>query len=133
MPTFALEAVATHVEAFLPGESGLLFRRRDGRPMLSTTLNGRWRQTVCRAGLPATVKLHGLRHHYASILIDGGESVTVVQERLGHSSAVETLKTYAHLWPASEERTRQVVERAWSAPADSLRTDDTGQAADQGG
>ena len=41
----------------------------------------------------------------------------VVQERLGHTSAVETLQTYSHLWPDDEDRTRSAVERAWAAPA----------------
>ncbi len=47
----------------------------------------------------------------ASLLIRHGESVKVVQERLGHASAAETLDTYSHLWPAdSEERTRAAVD-----------------------
>ena len=99
--------------------------------MLRTTLHGRWVMTLGRAGLPKTTHFHHLRHHYASVLIDGGESVKVVQERLGHASAVETLKTYSHLWPTSDERTRAVVERAWAENlADSLRTFDPAQAAD---
>ena len=56
---------------------------------------------------------HQLRHHYASLLIEHGESVKVVQKRLGHSSATETLDTYAHLWPDSEESTRAAVEHAY--------------------
>jgi len=32
---------------------------------------------------------------------EAGESVTVVSNRLGHASAVETLSTYSHLWPDS--------------------------------
>jgi hypothetical protein len=49
-----------------------------------------------------------------------------VQERLGHANAVETLRTYAHLFPSSDERTRSVVESAWTAPAaDSVRTEAT--------
>ena len=46
--------------------------------------------------------------------IDGGESVKVVQQRLGHASAVETLRTYTSLWPSSDERTRAVVGAAWA-------------------
>jgi integrase len=34
----------------------------------------------------------------------------VVQKRLGHKSAVETLDTYSHLWPDSEDRTREAVD-----------------------
>jgi hypothetical protein len=64
--------------------------------------------------------------------LDGGESVKVVQAPLGHASAMETLKTYAHLFPSSEDRTRTVVERAWAQPpADSVRTDEGEQGADQ--
>ena len=46
------------------------------------------------------------------MLIEGGESVKAVQARLGHASAEETLNTYAHLWPESEDRTRAVVDAA---------------------
>ena len=57
--------------------------------------------------------MHSLRHLYASQLIRHGESVKTVQARLGHASASETLDTYSHLWPDSEERTREAVDEAW--------------------
>ena len=65
--------------------------------------------------------------NYASLLINAGESVKAVQNRLGHASAVETLDTYGHLWPDSEDRTRKAVEKAFAtgslAPIeDDLRT-----------
>lgn len=52
-------------------------------------------------------------HHYASLLIEYGESVKVVQKRLGHSSATQTLDRYAHLWPDSEDSTRDAVRAAY--------------------
>jgi len=42
-----------------------------------------------------------LDHYYASLLIRHGESVKVIQRRLGHKAAKETLDTYGHLWPYS--------------------------------
>ncbi|MDX6230979.1 MAG: hypothetical protein QOI76_4369 [Frankiales bacterium] len=57
---------------------------------------------------------HELCHYFASVLIDGGESVKAVQARLGHASAEETLNTYAPLWPESEDRTPAVVDAALS-------------------
>jgi integrase len=57
------------------------------------------------------VTFHDLRHYYASLLIAHNESVKVVQRRLGHKSAVETLDTYSHLWPDSEDRTREAVDQ----------------------
>ncbi|WP_163548370.1 tyrosine-type recombinase/integrase [Candidatus Frankia nodulisporulans] len=73
--------------------------------------------------IPADTTFHDLRHHYASTLIDGGESVTVVAARLGNDPG-ETLRTYAHLFPDSAARTRRIVDAAWSLQdhADGLRT-----------
>ena len=39
-----------------------------------------------------------------------GESVKVVQARLGHATAAETLDTYSHLWPDSDDTTRAAVD-----------------------
>ena len=68
------------------------------------------RRAVKKAGLPAGTDFHELRHFYASLLIAHGESVKVVQSRLGHKSALETLDTYGHLWPDSEDSTRTAVD-----------------------
>ena len=60
---------------------------------------------------------HALRHHCASLLIRLRESVNTVQARLGHASAAETLDTYSHLWPDSDDRTREAVDSAPGAAA----------------
>ncbi|MFD5256319.1 tyrosine-type recombinase/integrase [Streptomyces bobili] len=54
-----------------------------------------------------------LRHAYASLLIDGGESPKVIQKRMGHSSIKITMDVYGHLYPESEQRTRNVIDRAF--------------------
>ena len=63
---------------------------------------------------------------HASLLIRYGEGVKTVQARLGHATAAETLDTYSHLWPDSDDRTREAVESQLGgtarASADSLRT-----------
>ncbi len=71
-----------------------------------------WRQSVARAGLSEAFRYHDLRHHFASVLIAGSCSVKVVQKTLGHASARETLDTYGHLWPDSDDLTRQAVDSA---------------------
>jgi integrase len=68
--------------------------------------------------LPEGVGFHQLRHFYASLLIRHGESVKTVQLRLGHASAVETLNTYSHLWPDSDDRTREAVDLVLGANAE---------------
>jgi integrase len=66
---------------------------------------------------------HALRHFYASALIAGGASVRQVQRVLGHASAVVTLRTYAHLWPGDDGRTRSILDAVLSPPKDSARTE----------
>ena len=106
-----VEALAAHVKAFPPGPDGLLVTYIDGRPVKRNRFGAMWRQSTARAGLQ-TVRYHDLRHHFASALIAGGCSVKVVQKALGHASARETLDVYSHLWPDSDDLTRQAVEAA---------------------
>ncbi len=117
IPGFAATAVRQHLAAFPADPSGLLFRGEHGGPLRRSLLQKLWRDAQKAAGLGVHYRFHHLRQFYASLLIDNGESVKVVQERLGHSSPVETLRTYAHLWPASLERTRTVLESAWADAA----------------
>ena len=65
-----------------------------------------------RAGLSDEITLHDLRHFYASLLIRNGANVKLVQARLGHKSATETLDTYGHLWPDADEQTRNILNEA---------------------
>jgi integrase len=54
--------------------------------------------------------MHALHHFYASLLIRYCESVKTVQVRLGHASAAETLDSYSHVWPDSDDRTREAID-----------------------
>lgn len=76
--------------------------------------------------VPEDTSPHDLRHHYASMLIDGGESVVVVARRLGHANPSMTLDVYSHLFQDTAERTRSVVDAAGGTKinqvADSVRT-----------
>jgi len=77
-------------------------------------------------GGTAGIRLHDLRHYYASGLIASGCDVVTVQRALGHTKATTTLDTYSHLWPTSEDRTRKAADamlaEAMRDPKDSPRT-----------
>ena len=96
-----------------------------GEPMHDNAVTWRWRATRKAAGL-SWVRLHDLRHFYASGLIADGCSVVTVQRALGHATATTTLSTYAHLWPTAEDQTRKaaagLMRAAMGISADSMRT-----------
>ena len=45
--------------------------------------------------------MHALRHFYASVLLDAGESIKALSEYLGHSDPSFTLRTYTRLPPSA--------------------------------
>lgn len=119
----AESAIASHVAHIAQngtGPDGVLFQL-DGLPVRRASFYSRvWQPSLRAAGLPPTTRFHDTRHYYASLLIRHGESVKTVQARLGHASATETLDAYSHLWPDSDDRTREAVDSVLLA--DSSRT-----------
>lgn len=120
-----LEAVAEHLRLFGPGPEGVVFTSERGEHIRRVSFGQQWRRIVERAGLDRErVRFHELRHFYASVLIDAGASVKVVQTRLGHASAALTLNTYTHLWRDDAEVTRAAMQRALTGgPAVSPRSE----------
>ncbi len=64
-------------------------------------------RALTMAGL-RRVRFHDLRHTYASLLIQQGESLAYVKDQLGHHSIQITVDTYGHLVPGGN---RQAVDR----------------------
>ena len=80
----------------LPRQSKWVFPSAGGQgPVLSSVFETFWRRVREEAGL-AQVRLHDLRHTYASVAILQGETVTTTARLLGHNDAQTTLR-YAHL------------------------------------
>jgi len=117
LPAVVVSALAQHIGDYpVTHPDGLIFTDGHGQPLRRTSFSGEvWRPAVATAGAPAGTGFHALRHYYASLLIRHGESVKTVQTRLGHATAAETLDTYSHLWPDSDDRTREAIDTVLGA------------------
>jgi site-specific recombinase XerD len=82
-----------------------------GRP--SPSLYFPWQRIRVRAGL-SDLRLHDLRHSFASFLVNRGVSLYVVQGLLGHGNTRYTQR-YAHL---TADTLRDAAEAAGSAIAE---------------
>ncbi|KQX72382.1 site-specific integrase [Aeromicrobium sp. Root472D3] len=109
-----IDLIAEHVsEVGTVGAEQWLFSQGDG-PVHQNSVGYWWRKTLRAAGLSG-IKLHDLRHFYASGLIAAGCDVVTVQRSLGHAKVTTTLDTYAHLWPTAEDRTRAAAQSIMAA------------------
>jgi integrase len=91
-------------------DSGLVFTRDDGSRLDPRTVSRTFDRLVGSSG-QRRIRLHDVRHSYATAALRAGVSVKVVSERLGHKSVVITLDVYAHVMPLADEEAAAKVER----------------------
>ena len=84
-----------------------------GGPMTTDALYGFWRRLCTAADLPG-LRLHDLRHSYASFALRRGETVLSIGRLLGHRDPATTLK-YIHF---ADAMAREAVETVGTALAD---------------
>ena len=83
-------------------ESGLVFTRENGTTIHPQRMTSWFEQLARNAGLPK-IRLHDLRHSYATAALAASVPAKVVSERLGHASVTITLDTYSHILPSMQE------------------------------
>ncbi len=96
----------------LPGNPWVFPGRKPGARL--SGLDHVWRKVLVRAGLD-DVRIHDLRHSYASRALALGEGLSVIAKLLGHSH-IQTTARYAHL---ARDTVREAAERI----AQSIATD----------
>jgi integrase len=88
-------------------DHGLVFCRVDGSPLRPGHFSRAFSRHIRRLGL-RPIRLHDLRHGWATLALAAGEHPKVVQERLGHANISITLDTYSHVTASLH---RQAAER----------------------
>ena len=91
----ALELLARLVREAKQAGRQYLFASRDGKGHL-TDLKRSW-VSLCKSAGISGVRLHDLRHTFASIAVSRGASLPLIGALLGHSSPATTAR-YAHLY-----------------------------------
>jgi integrase len=89
--------------------NGYIFPNAVGRPFDVNNVRDMF-YGICEAAEIRKIKLYGLRHTHATLLLIAGVSLKTVSERLGHSSIMLTADTYSHVLPETEHETAMTVE-----------------------
>ncbi len=89
----------------------LVVERGDGYPIHPDVLSRRFQRLTVRLGM-AGVRLHDLRHWYATECLKAGVHPKVVSEALGHSSVAFTMDVYSHLLPTMQAQASAAIEMA---------------------
>ncbi len=79
-------------------DQDLVFSDELGSPLHPDRFTRRFRSAAQRAGVPP-IRLHDLRHTWATLALTAGVHPKVVSERLGHATTSITLDIYSHVQP----------------------------------
>jgi integrase len=118
LPPVLIDALTAHrrqqAEAMLAsGESfernDYIFPNRVGRPLDVNNVRDMF-HGLCEAAEIRKIKLYGLRHTHATLLLAAGVHLKVVSERLGHSSIMLTGDVYSHVMPEMDTETAMTID-----------------------
>jgi integrase len=82
-------------------DHGLVFCREDGRPFRPEVVNAQFHRHAQAAGLPP-IRVHDLRHSFATAALRANMNPKLVADRLGHSTVSITLNVYSDSIPEVE-------------------------------
>ncbi len=78
-----------------------VFPNGEGKPLEYYNVRHRHFEKCLEAATLRRIRFHDLRHTFASLLIQNGESLAYVKEQCGHSSIKVTVDIYGHLVPGA--------------------------------
>ena len=126
LPAFVVDRLRRHrieqKERFLALGLGhltdetLVFERA-GEPWVPNTFGATFSEILRESGLPH-VRLHDLRHSYASMALEAGVDLKTVSNALGHSTISTTADIYAHVTPSLM---RSAADRLDAVVGDAIR------------
>ncbi|WP_200902538.1 tyrosine-type recombinase/integrase, partial [Protofrankia coriariae] len=133
-----LAALRVHIrrweqERELTGHTNdLLFCWPDGAHIHPDSVTDWFQGHARAAGLPV-IRLHDVRHSYATAALKSGVHPKIVSERLGHADVAFTLRAYSHVIPGMDAAAAGAVAGLILGTTDVEQDEDTTESHDQEG
>ncbi|MCZ7535227.1 MAG: site-specific integrase [Acidimicrobiia bacterium] len=98
-------------------EHDLVFSTETGEALHPDRFSRAFERAVQSSGLPR-IRMHDLRHTWATLALQAGIHPKVVSERLGHASTSITLDIYSHVQPELDAQAATAVALLFDAEPD---------------
>jgi integrase len=116
LPNFARQVLADHLVKRGP-ESEYVFCTSKGTPFAPRNMIRHFKKILAKAGLPATIRIHDLRHTFVSFMLAENVPASDVQKIAGHASFSTTVDIYGHLMSGAHKEAAKKMDRLFTAKA----------------
>lgn len=124
IPDYLATLIRKHVNTYIKGipvsKGQHIFLFGGLTPLKDTTVTEYKNRAEKLANLPH-IRVHDLRHSYASLLINNKVDITIISKLLGHATTAMTWSVYSHLYPKT---TNEAIKTLEKLHADCTLTDD---------
>ena len=78
-------------------------------PLRNTSVENIFKDNTSAASLK-TIRIHDLRHSFASLLVNGGIDIKIIAELMGHAKVDLTWNLYSHLYPNAQDKATSYID-----------------------
>lgn len=107
LPESILTLLRNYYREYRPKE--FLFEGQYGGAYTVRSVQNVFKQAMRKANIHKTIGIHGLRHSYATHLIENGADIRFLQELLGHNS-LKTTQIYTHITDVSKSNIKSPLD-----------------------
>jgi integrase len=108
--TWKEERLGVHPDDWQGGAHQYVFHNGLGKPYYHDTPTATWRRFLAKNKL-RHIRLHDLRHTAATLLVEDGVDLKLIQERLRHAKIETTGDFYAHVTPKASRGVADRLEK----------------------
>lgn len=107
LPNSILPLLRNYYKEYKPKD--YLFEGQYGGAYTVRSVQSVFKQAMQKAKINKTIGIHGLRHSYATHLIESGADIRFLQELLGHNS-LKTTQIYTHVTDVSKSKIKSPLD-----------------------
>ncbi len=107
LPVSVLEPMREYYKMFKPSQ--WLFEGQYGGQYALRSVQAVFKNAMKKAKINKTIGIHGLRHSYATHLIESGADIRFIKDLLGHNS-IKTTQIYTHVTDISKSQIKSPLD-----------------------